>query len=342
MPRGLAFIHHGVLIFLHSLLVLMLTGCLGDWGTPAALSPAPAEACEPAPTENVNIYRTEPQAWVGDIFARAHSTPFQGDPLNTPDPTLPLLFGDQAYTGARYAALQKLIEETDRWSDTETIKFEDSTKIRITLTFISPELIQAAFLNQALKDNVNTADFQTYLQSALNTVAERNELMFLLTVTTLNNDLSPFQHKIKLPIESIYLLNSENLPIPHSHDDPNLGQNIDITSESVSGYIAFPFTVLSGDQCKWILNPKYNTKIVITMPFAELDGVSDKNPYSWTIHYTSLVNSNMPANPANAAIPPGFNPALETPLLAPPIELNAPDYLKNFAKFIWGQIIENY
>lgn len=244
--------------------------------------------------------------------------------------------------GARYSALQKLIEETDRWSDTETIKFEDSTKVRITLTYISPELVQAAFLNQALKDNFNAADFQTYLQNTLNTVAERNELMFLFTVTTPNNGLSPLQHKIKLPIESIHLLNSENLPIPHRHDDPNLEQNIDTTAESVSGYISFPFTVLSGNECKWILNPKYNTKIVVTMPYAEVDGVSDQTPYSWTIHYTALVNPIMPANIPSPVLPPGFNPTWMTPLFTPPTELNTAEYRQNFARFVWGQIMGNY
>ncbi|MBL0346929.1 hypothetical protein [Candidatus Villigracilis affinis] len=94
--------------------------------------------------------------------------------------------------------------------------------MRITLTFISPELLQVVYINRVLKDGYPTSGFQEQLQNMLNKVAAREELLFLLTVSTDNNSINPIRHTIKLPVDEIVLNNSENLQVPHSHDDYNL------------------------------------------------------------------------------------------------------------------------
>ena len=147
----------------------------------------------------------------------------------------------------------------------------------ITLTYLSPELLQAVFLNEVLKNRFPTYGFQDQLQKVLNAIAERDELLFLLTVTTKNNNINPIRHTIKIPIESMVMHNAENLTIAHSHDDHNLEQIIDTSSDPVFGYFAYPLASFSIIRCKWILDPKYNTNIVITVPYIEVDGVESNS-----------------------------------------------------------------
>ncbi len=306
----------------------MLDGC-GE-----AADDIPVVFCTPESSQ-VNIYRVPPQSWADAIFIYAYP------PMPTAIPPAPPAISppnEGMILGARYAAFQQLAKEAERWSDTETIKLDDSSKVRITLTFISPELIQAVFLSDVLKDRFLTTGFQDQLQSTLNGVADRDELLFLLTVTSSNSDnMNPIPHKIQIPIDSMNLNNAENLIVPSTHDDHNLEQIIDTASEPVFGYLAYPLAMLSGTQCKWIMDPKYNTNIVVTVPTIKVDG-NGTGEHSWTIPYASLIDPILPPDPPNFIIPPGFDTNLMVPLDLPPTEFNQADYWQNFARFIWSQL----
>ena len=206
-------------------------------------------------------------------------------------------------------------------------------------------MLQAVFLNEVLKNRFLTYGFQDQLQKVLNAVAERDELLFLLTVTTTNNNVNPIRHTIKIPIESMFMHNAENLTITHSHDDHNLEQLIDTSSDPVFGYLAYPLAQVSASQCKWILDPKYNTNIVITVPFIEVDGVNNNSPYSWTIPYAPLINPVMPTSTPAWILPSESDPNQYpmTPLTLPPNGINQTNYWQDFARFVWNQItLGNY
>ena len=303
---------------------------------------APLEVCTPVPSENVNVYRTIPQPWAGLIFDYAHATLPATSP--TLDPLLAAAFpAITQLQGAQYAAFQKLVSETKRWSDTETVKLDDAeNKVRITLTFISPQLLQAVYLNQVLKDGYPASGFLEQLQSMLNNVAARDELLFLLTISPLSS-INPIHHTVELPIDSIVLNNSENLQVSHSHDDHNLAQPFDTSSDAIFGYLAFPFTQLVNSECKWILNPKFNTNIVVTMPYLKVDGNKNGISYSWTIPYTSLINQTVTLDALNFNPPPGYDFTQVTPSSLPPTDISSPSsYDESFAKFIWKQITGSY
>lgn len=317
------------------------TGCMPPSVTTQAAVAAPLEGCTPVPSENVNVYRTTPQPWASLIFDYAHTSLATSPTL---DPLLAAAFpAITQLQGAQYAAFQKLISETKRWSDTETIKLDDAeNKVRITLTFISPQLLQAVYLNQVLKDGYPTSGFQDQLQIMLNNVASRDELLFLLTISPLSS-INPIRHTVELPIDSIVLNNSENLQVGHSHDDHNLAQPFETSSDAIFGYLAFPFTQLVNSECKWILNPKFNTNIVVTMPYLKVDGNKNGISYSWTIPYTSLINQTVTLDALNFIPPPGYDFTHVTPSSLPPTEIsNSSTYDENFAKFIWKQITGSY
>ncbi len=297
----------------------------------------PIVICTPA-SPLVNVYKATPQPWSNKIFEYA----FPLFPTPIP-PNPPIQFNEQPILDARYNAFLQLIKETTRWSNTQVIKLNDSSQAMITVTYISPELLQAVFLNQVLKDRSIAYGFQGQLQNALNTIAERNELLFLLTVAMKNNNANTARHTIKIPIQSMTMYNAENLTIMHSHDDHNLEQVIDISSNPVFGYLAYPLAQVAANECKWILDPKYNTNIVITVPYIEVNDINNKSPLFWTIPYISLMNPIVPSDTYVLPIPPGYDQTLMTPLTLPPSDINQTTYWQDFARFIWNQItLGNY
>jgi hypothetical protein len=286
----------------------------------------------------VNVYKATPQPWANKIFEFA----FPLFPTPIP-PNSAIQFNEQSILDARYTAFQQLIKETKRWSDTQVLNLNDSSDARVTVTYLSPELLQAVILNQVLRDRSLTYGFQDQLQKVLNTVAERNELLFLLTVAMKNSNMAPTRHTIRIPIQGMVMHNAENLTITHSHDDHNLEKVIDTSSDPVFGYLAYPLAQVSSNQCKWILDPKYNTNIVVTVPYVEVDGTSNATPLFWTIPYMSLINPIMPSDTYIWTLPPTYDQSQMAPFAEPPTDINQPTYWQDFARFIWSQItLGNY
>jgi hypothetical protein len=320
-------------------LLLMLMAIAGLSGCMSSSALSKPVACTPNPTD-VNIYKTVPQTWTNTIFQYAVSTPLS----STVSAVLIPLTGDslheQQVLGARYGAFQYLINETKRWSDTETIKLDDSSEAQITITFISPGLLQSVFLSEVLKHEVFFSDFESQTQKMLNSVAARDELLFLLTITTTTNNgatgLSP--HTLDVPIKQMELVNSADLRIAPEHDDHNLDQPIKSSSNAVFGYLAYPLAVLTDNECKWVLEPKYNTNIVITVPIIHLDGIAG-GPYTWTIPYSSLIHVDIPVDPPMLIVPPGFDRNQISSLAVPPSGINQTNNWQDFARFVWGQIM---
>jgi hypothetical protein len=340
MSRGFPFLRHRFSI---GFILVVITGLLGcgnnNSATTADVVVQPISICTPE-SPLINIYRTIPQSWSSAIFEYAFPVSVTPIPPNTP---VPIQFNEQQILSARYAAFQQLVKETKRWTDVEVIKTENTRETRLTLTFIGPELLQAVVLNETLKDHFLTSGFQSQLQTVLESVAERNELLFLLTITTLNNNTYSAKHTIQLPIDDMSLRNAENLTIIRSHDDQNLEQLIDISAGPVFGYISYPLSIISASQCSWVLDPKFNKKIVIVISNFNVDGVNTNSPLSWSIPYAPLLYMNLPSNLPDFNMPPGFDANLMTPLSMPPDDVNQVTYWQDFARFIWGQVtLENY
>jgi len=331
MTRGFLFSPRRTFVFaLFDFLILSIVVGLSGCAPTQFETTIPVVICTPE-SPLVNVYRVAPQPWANAIFESA----FPSNPSSQSS--------EQQILDARYTAFQQLIKETTRWSDSKTAKMDDSSQVTITLTYISPELLQVVFLNQVLKDRSITNGFQDQLQKVLNNVAERNELLFLLTMTMKNNNVNPTPHTVKIPIQSMVMNNAENITITHTHDDHNLEQFIDSSADPVFGYLAYPLAGVSANQCKWTLDPKYNTNIVITVPFLEVDGVGNKKPYFWTIPYISLIGPVTSSSTYIWPLPGGYDQNLMTPLMLPPSDINQATYLQDFARFVWNQItLANY
>jgi hypothetical protein len=339
-------------------MVVIITGLVGCTSSPT--TPTPPIICTPE-SPNVNIYRTASQSLVEKIVqhvgtliiptpaAQGGTEPASAFVNLSPDAVAQL--GPQI-SEARFAAFQYLVDQTKRWSDSETIKLDDTNEAQITLTFLSPDLIEAAFLlSQILKDNFFTSDLQTQIQTVLNSIGDRDELLFLVTITATSSGVpNSSQHIIHIPMDSMILTNTEDLPVSHLHEDHILDQPINTSVNPVSGYFAFPLAMLTENGCKWILDPKYSTSIVITVPEITLDKVTT-GPYTWTIPYASLTQQISPEIKLNFSPSEGFNAILLNPIQKPPAPMtnqmlqngvNPNGYWEEFAKFVWNRITSGY
>jgi hypothetical protein len=347
MTRVFPFVRYRLFIFLFLVLLVVagLSGC-------TSLSASSQQVvCTPNPS-TVNVYRVTPQPWTNLVFQYA-ATPIVDITIPSSaaittsmpginPPSMPP--SELQIQGSRYAAFQYLIDETKRWSDIETIKLDDLSEAQIVITFISPELLQTVFLSEVLEQRVFYSDFEAKTQAMLNAVAARDELLFLLTITTTSSGRMDLpSHSIDIPIRDMALTNGEDLPIKPKHDDHNLDQPINSSSRSVFGYLAYPLAVMTNSECKWVLEPKYNTNIVITVPVIQVDGVNS-GPYTWTIPYMPLIEANILPNIPMFVAPPGFDQTLIAPMISPPNGIiDQTNNWQDFARFVWNQItLGNY
>jgi hypothetical protein len=350
MARGLYFVQHKWFMVVNGFLIItiILTGLSGCASQPAgSLPPIP---CTPEFPE-ANVYKEAPKELANTIFKYVYpptSTPTSPDGVA---PALPVPPSDQQFLPARYEAFQYLTRQTKRWSTIETIKLDGLNEMQVIVTFISPELLQAVYLNEVLKDRFLTSGFEDQLKNILAIIAAREELLFLVTVTsTSNNNPTSTPHMIEIPIKQMFLKNAGNLETAPVHDDHNLEQPINSSLDAVFGYIAYPLGLLDSSGCNWTLNPKYDTNIVITLSDIKVDNAVSRK-YTWTIPYRSLIDSNPPVTPQFAAptefaldrVAPSSRPPYPLPnfILSSGTDTNA--YWQEFAKFIWNQItLGNY
>jgi hypothetical protein len=329
------------LIFLVLIAVAGLSGCSVLQSVIG--SPDKQEVCTPnAPV--INIYRATPEPWINMVLQYAST--YATIPTMTPSPVIDMFATSTPpvpiIPSPRSIAFQCLINKTERLSDTEIIKV-DNFEVQVTVTFISPDLLQAVFLGEFLKNSFSLSEFETQVQTVLGSVAERDELLFLFTITK-NGSTDTSSHTIDMPVQEMALTNGEWLAVKPKHADQILDQPIDLSDGPVFGYVAYPLAVLTNNTCSLVLEPKYSTSLVLTMPSYQLDGIDSKVSHSWAIPYSSLMHVENSAEVFQSCIFPTYDLSLISPTPLPPdVNSNQSNYWQEFARFVWYQLtLGNY
>ncbi len=119
------------------------------------------------------------------------------------------------------------------------------------------------------------------------------------------------------------------------------------SSEFAFGFISYPLAGVSSNGCNWLLDPTYNTNIVLSIPHITVDNVSN-GPYSWKFSYAPPLIGILPELIPNYNRPPDFTNGRITPTLLPPrltTNLSFPNgeepevYWEGFARYVWHQLI---
>lgn len=236
------------------------------------------------------------------------------------------------------AALNFLIKKTERWSDTQKIRLGNSSDAHIILTYLHPELIQAAYLNEILENKQIVQDIELQMKQITSQASKRKELLFMLTVIT--NDRDSFNipgSKIKIQIDQLKLINSENKPVQPSHYDPNLDQPIDTSQGPVFGLVAYPIGIQSGNGCTWVLDTTFNTTIVIATNALLVNEVNH-DTYTWTIRYKPLIDTGVPTDLLDPS--PSNYEGWQLPSgLVPPSDMSNGNFWRDYSRFIWKHIL---
>lgn len=313
-------------------LVIILAAGLSACGIAPSQTPAKPTPCMPD-AGNANPYNSPAHPWV-DMIYRSSGIVVETPPTNIPGPGSQ----DLQVLAARNAALKFLIEETFRWTDIRTIRLSTSSEVHIIITYIHPELIQAAYLSEILEKKHMVQDINAHVNQVISEVARREELLFMMTV--ISNHQDPFnmsKNKLTIPVGKLNLTNSENIPIPPSHYDPNLDQPIDTTQEPVFGLVAYPIGIQSNSRCLWVLDNTYNTNIVIVTDTLLIDDVNGDS-HAWTIRYKPLIDPGIPMELPDFS-QPNYDIRQLPSAIIPPGNINDVNFWRDYSRFIWKQIL---
>lgn len=327
--------------FLLLICITVLSGCTSSIGLsqPTAIPTVPAcPTITPGTvptniTSGINIYHVDISIITSDNI----------NMLISPDPSLASI----NLAKARYAALDRLTHQVERWTDIQSIKVDDTSEIKIMVTFLHPDLIQAVALNNSLLNNPNVLNNPAPIQQirdevtkALKQFEARNKLIFLITIPKI--DGAP--HTIYTDIHKMILKNSKNISIPPAYEEHNLDQTISPNERSVFGYFYYPLEVMDSNNCIELLSSEYNSWIVIENPAFVIDNASAESK-TWTIPYTPLLETGTIYY--TPEIPPveqlSLEPILpvnEPPQTNLPIEAlkNNKGYWSEFGRFVWAQL----
>lgn len=293
----------------------------------AACGPVPAAAAagnSPC-TPGTNVYR-------GDILAQV------------------TVLGSVDQTSARNEALRLLVDQVKRWSASVDIPVDNGNIIRITLTYLSPELMQIIILNHWLyRNSTSGVDFGQVLRTKMNEVANREEHIFLMVVTYSAydppNTPDTYGVTLNIPIGELALVNSRNVHIRALDVDPPLRQEIIISRGHLSGYIAFPMGVGSNENCTQVLEYLQNTIINVSIGRVVIDGTDYAHQLAWSVKYHPLLDmDNGMISPLVRYPPPQNDVPINYPPPVPvrgvPAEQADTVYWEDMALHVWGYVTD--
>lgn len=288
-------------------------------------------ACGPTPPSSINPSVCTPKSPTSNIYRIA--TPFATVPQNDKNQSLD--------------TLTKLVKN---WSSSYDIVMEQNQVIRITVIFISPEIIQRIIYNQFLY--YPTGNLQETITNGMNSIAKRDEFIVLVIITAFDNNITPIGKDIAtldIPVKEITLTNTADKVIHPNHDDHVLDEIIHIrNNEFKAGFLGYPIAVGDETHCTEIMDPKWTTSVTIKMPSYNINGTNITNPIIWDISYRSLIDLGSPPGVLNIDNLQSNNVTDFQPLIAPPppdtnlSEVNSTylnDYWHKMARFVWWQVV---
>lgn len=303
--------------------------CLGVfvcWGSacaapsPVSASPQVIPTCPPTST---NPYRLrQPPNQVTNIFSR-----FKTNVMS--------------YESARQDAFTQLGENIEKWSAHEDVVIEEQI-VRITITYLDPLLVQYIVLNEALAPLNNSLDqgwFENQIQTAMAKLENRNEILFIITITSLPNDNTLH---VEVPIENLELIGTSGIRVSPTHYDPILGKRNDVSKKTLYGFVGYPVSLSLQGSCTGVID-QWTTSFIID----HSESLPKENPFYnhfWHISYEALVVLQGNTHPAPTVDPffdmERYNKAdtLPSPNLLTSDE-NAIFYWEEMARYIRSKVI---
>ena len=258
------------------------------------------------------------------------------------------LFNLEQLPNVQLEAFLRLVEVAQQWTTYADIPVNtggvnNQDFVRITVTFLSPELIKMVLLNHYLGEIPTSKDiFIENVNKRISYFENRKEIVFLVTLTSSYYNPSitdPDVLQISADVNEIKLFDTNGNLISLRHYDPPLGQSCCVSRGHISGYISYPMFVYRNKKCTATLNRDYATTMTLKVGNFIING-NESSPLILTLRYHSLLEleDSHTLDPApilgSGAL---IEPRTKTSPPMPALGVNSPDFLywQNMASYIW-------
>lgn len=327
--------------------VLLLVGCELPGpeliSTPTSIPPTPLPAkCKPP----IGFY----QKTNNEMSVMPHRANSIAEAIYVNALTARNLNDEASLARERSKALQLLAYETLRWSRVQDIP-KNGKKLRLILTFISPELIHAVMLNYVISNNLSLPNnnFRDYAQGILQRMDGRGEYAFLLSLQAELPENTGME--IEFRPKKIFLKNSEGIQTFASKVEDFFMIKFDMASSSQRvGFINFPQAVLYENECRLILDGMNEKKISVGFERVEIDG--DKSDLFFEIPFSSLLGVEIIPTPnpnytlqSGEHVPVYTVPSIQDIGLVGPVAALTNENLKYWqevGRFVWANLATAY
>jgi hypothetical protein len=263
----------------------------------------------------------------------------------------PLMFDPNKLPDARLGAYLRLASSVQHWTDAVDfpvyIGGYENHFVRLTLTFISPEIIEWVLLNQYLGEvSLSKDEFIERVNARISEFEQRKEIVFLVTFTSSYRNPSitdPNAIQINANVSEIKIFETNGRLIPNIYADPVIGQACCISRGALSGYIEYPMFVHRNKKCIATLDRENTTKMTIQVGKIAIND-NEYPPVILTLRYHSLLDSGNPQAPDPIPIPDNKlirEPGMES---NPPNPTSGADnenalYWQNMASYVWWYLV---
>lgn len=315
MTRGRHTKRIAAIFYTMAFMVGWLSGCKSPFVPPAT----PYPTC--TPQYSANIYNpTETPIVPATIL-----------PFPTPLYTPPV----QVLLTTKQAALRELMNHVERWTSMTTIPVGEGASARVAITFLSPELVWTVSLIDKMNENPNNPYMYLQASEHVKKIAAGNSFLFFLSIFPIGSGgTGSTPHTIQIDAGKLTLINASGLKVVPVSYDHNLDQRFPST-QTVDGYVYFPISVDAGKGCGTVLDNKFDTKLIFQLSEIKIDDAST-GPYSWTIQYTYLLNSENIHHNRGDWLPPSDQEITAKDLPPSSADIND-DFWREYAEFIWGK-----
>jgi hypothetical protein len=240
----------------------------------------------------------------------------------------------------RQQAFGELVNYVNQWSDSVDIPIENFT-VRISITYIHPELVQAVIVNHYLfrNDKSFKGKLDDQIKVHMKDIAARNEHIFFITFMAFDTESKTAVDApiiINFPVRDLQLTNTSNVSIYKQHDDHHLENPINLNEGLEYGFIYYPMGVTQNGACQAVLDEKRDTRVVLRIPKVTINN-ADKFPRAWEYKYAPLIDIGTYSSAQNLASsePPLIDQLTPYVPGQTPLVLEEPGFWNSLARLIW-------